>query len=301
MGAKGGISVNIKEAETMSGVSRRNIRFYEDKGLIQPRRNRENDYREYTPEDIARLKQIRMLRQVDMPLETIREILTEQCSLETAAAEQRKVLELQKQRLDTAIRFCEEFQQLGAPDVDAVLRRMEEPKAKAGLFQTWAEDYRRFAKAQGQKVFTFVPDNAITTPAEFTLALCRYGTDNDLNLVITREGMYPEFTLNGIEYAAERIYTAVGRVPTAVIRCEAKHPEALEPPQPKWKRALLAAAHYGWVVPLLMLMNFDLFFGMNWSEVLGTWEGWMLLAALLILVAVDLYRFWLFHYNERGL
>ncbi len=292
--------MNIKEAEAMSGVSRRNIRFYEEKGLIQPRRNRENDYREYTPDDIARLKQIRMLRQVDMPLETIREILTEKCTLEDAAAEQKKALVLQKQRLDMAIRFCEEFQQIGVSDVDAVLRRMEAPEAKAGLFQTWAEDYRWFAKAQGQKVFTFVPDIAITNPAEFTLALCRYGTDNDLNLVITREGMYPEFTLNGIEYAAERVYTAVGRVPTAVIRCEAKHPEELESPQPPWKRRLFALAHYGWVVPLLVLMNFDLFFGMNWSEVLGTWKGWLVIGALLILVAVDLYRWWLFHYNDRG-
>ncbi len=292
--------MNIKEAEAMSGVSRRNIRFYEEKGLIRPHRNRENDYREYTPEDIALLKQIRMLRQVDMPLETIREILGGAQTLEAAAAEHLEALTLQKQRLDTAIRFCEEFRQMGVPDVDAVLSRMEAPEAKAGLFQAWAEDYRRFAKAQGQKVFTFVPDIAVTNPAEFTLALCQYGTENHLDLVITREGMYPEFTLDGIEYAAERIYTSVCRVPTAVIRCEAKHPQELEPPRPPWKRVLFGLVHYGWVVPLLVLMNLDMFIGMTWSQIWGTWEGWLVFASLLILVAVDLYRWWLFHYNDRS-
>ena len=67
--------MNIKEAEKLSGVSSRNIRFYEQKGLIKPRRNTENDYREYSEEEIQRLKLIRALRMVDMPMDQIRKVI----------------------------------------------------------------------------------------------------------------------------------------------------------------------------------------------------------------------------------
>ena len=54
--------MNGKEAEKITGISRRNLRFYEDQGLIEPERNPENDYREYSEKDIERLKIIRSLR-----------------------------------------------------------------------------------------------------------------------------------------------------------------------------------------------------------------------------------------------
>ena len=44
--------MNIKQAELITGISKRNIRFYEQAKLICPKRNVENDYREYSEEDI---------------------------------------------------------------------------------------------------------------------------------------------------------------------------------------------------------------------------------------------------------
>ena len=68
-------NMNIKEAEEETGITRQNIRFYEKKGLIQPERNKENDYRQYSEEDIKRLKTIKMLRKLDFPVEDIKEVL----------------------------------------------------------------------------------------------------------------------------------------------------------------------------------------------------------------------------------
>ena len=59
------------------------------------------------------------------------------------------------------------------------------------------------------------------TPEEFTLELCKYAKENDLNLVITKEGMNPEFTIDGIEYKAYRTSGRYG----ITIGCEMKHPE----------------------------------------------------------------------------
>ena len=65
--------MNINQAQQLSGVSSDNIRFYEKQGLLCPRRNRANDYREYSEDDIRTLKFIRILRMLDMPLPQIRD------------------------------------------------------------------------------------------------------------------------------------------------------------------------------------------------------------------------------------
>ena len=78
--------MNIKEAEVLTGISKRNIRFYEQKGMLTPARNRDNDYRDYSPQDIERLKLIRALRMVDMPVEEIFKVLEGTTTLEGMAA-----------------------------------------------------------------------------------------------------------------------------------------------------------------------------------------------------------------------
>ena len=133
--------MNIKDAETLSGVSRRNIRFYEQKGLLTPDRNRENDYREYTQADIERLKLIRALRMLDMPLEQILEITQGRLSLRIAVAEQKEKLKQQIKRLETAVCFCEEFEKTQEPDINAVLTKMDEPENRKQLAKSWPQDY----------------------------------------------------------------------------------------------------------------------------------------------------------------
>ena len=57
--------MNAKQAEKLTGISRRNLRFYEDRGLIHPERNPQNDYRDYSEKNIENLKRIRVLRMLD--------------------------------------------------------------------------------------------------------------------------------------------------------------------------------------------------------------------------------------------
>ena len=61
--------ININQVEKLTGVSKRNIRFYEKEGLLLPKRNSENGYRVYDETEIWRIKVIKMLRMLDMPLE----------------------------------------------------------------------------------------------------------------------------------------------------------------------------------------------------------------------------------------
>lgn len=65
----GSVYMKIGEVAEQTGLSISNIRFYEKKGLIEPKRNEQSKYRDYTEEDVKRLKQIILYRKMDMPLE----------------------------------------------------------------------------------------------------------------------------------------------------------------------------------------------------------------------------------------
>ena len=64
--------MKINEVEALVGITKKNIRFYEEQGLLTPRRNSENGYRDYGPEEVAVLRRIKLLRKLGLPLEEIR-------------------------------------------------------------------------------------------------------------------------------------------------------------------------------------------------------------------------------------
>ena len=291
--------MNIKAAEELSGVSRQNIRFYEREGLLNPDRNPENDYREYQQEHIETLKMIRVMRMLDMPLDQIKLVLEGSISPAKAAKEQRQKLKAQQEQLSAAIRFCEEwsaFQTLEAVNVDEMISRMESSENVQGLFQKWVEDYRKVVLAEEKKLFTFIPDQAVTDPREFTEALFAYAEKNSLNLVITKESMYPEFTIDGIEYTAERVYNAVRGIPVATIRCKVKYPEDFEPDVPENRKKLMKLLNLGWWLIPAVAVIFIVLAGRNVSSPL---ERWLMGLGVAAITAVGLYRTWLFHFNEK--
>ena len=291
--------MNIKAAEELSGVSRQNIRFYEREGLLNPDRNPENDYREYQQEHIETLKMIRVMRMLDMPLDQIKLVLEGSISPAKAAKEQRQKLKAQQEQLCAAIRFCEEwsaFQTMEAVNVDEMISRMESSENVQGLFQKWVEDYRKVVLTEEKKLFTFIPDQAVTDPREFTEALFAYAEKNSLNLVITKESMYPEFTIDGIEYTAERVYNAVRGIPVATIRCKVKYPEDFEPDVPENRKKLMKLLNLGWLLIPAVAVIFIVLAGRNVSSPL---ERWLMGLGVAAITAVGLYRTWLFHFNEK--
>jgi DNA-binding transcriptional MerR regulator len=66
--------MRIGELAERTGTARRLLRYYEEQGLIVPRRGT-NGYREYDEDAADRVKQIRGLLDAGMPTRIIREIL----------------------------------------------------------------------------------------------------------------------------------------------------------------------------------------------------------------------------------
>lgn len=97
--------MNIREIEEQLGIPRANVRYYEKEGLLHPRRG-SNNYRDYSEEDAAALRKIKLLRQLDMPIETIRAVQAGELPLTGAVERQAALLENESARLDSARAVC---------------------------------------------------------------------------------------------------------------------------------------------------------------------------------------------------
>ena len=107
--------MKIGEAAKETGLSISNIRFYEKKGLLEPARDQESKYRNYTEEDILRLKKIIIFRKMDLSVEQIAAMLRGKTDV-------KKVLKNQEQELLNKIREME-----GALELCRILEKEEAP------------------------------------------------------------------------------------------------------------------------------------------------------------------------------
>lgn len=63
--------MTIKELEETLGMTRANIRFCEQEGLLTPART-PNGHRDYSQADVETLEKIKLLRHLHLDLDTIR-------------------------------------------------------------------------------------------------------------------------------------------------------------------------------------------------------------------------------------
>ena len=120
--------MKINEVEAAVGVTKKNIRFYEEEGLITPSREPGNGYRSYSQADVERLRRIKLLRKLDVPLADIREMLEGRKTLAEGMALQLERLSTRRKDLNEAIGFCEMLEKdtvsLNELDVEQTLARL---------------------------------------------------------------------------------------------------------------------------------------------------------------------------------
>ena len=75
-----GSSMKIKQVEELVGITRKNIRFYEEQGLLNVARA-ENGYREYHQADVDRLMEIKLFRKMDISIEEMKALFEKKKSL----------------------------------------------------------------------------------------------------------------------------------------------------------------------------------------------------------------------------
>ena len=99
------MKMQIKEFAKLTGVSVRTLHYYDEIGLLKPAFvDEQNGYRFYDENSLLRMQEILFYRELDFPLKSILEILSSpDYDKQKALAEQRKLLELKKERLERII------------------------------------------------------------------------------------------------------------------------------------------------------------------------------------------------------
>lgn len=102
--------MTIKEMEQRCGMSRANIRFYEQEGLLTPQRQ-SNGYREYSEDDLRQLQRILLLRTLGLGLDEIRALQKGEASLDTVLSRQADTLEQQAAQSRQRAQLCRQIRQ----------------------------------------------------------------------------------------------------------------------------------------------------------------------------------------------
>lgn len=139
--------MKINEVEVLAGIAKKNIRFYEEQGLISPRRNPENGYRDYGEEDVLVLRRIRLLRKLDVPIDEIRLMLSGSHTVGDGMRRHLISLERQQRNLQQAMELCQELAYQDVPisqlDTESLLTRMETlEQAGTSFHDVAAQDIR---------------------------------------------------------------------------------------------------------------------------------------------------------------
>ena len=65
----------VKQLAKLAGITPRTLHYYDEIGLLKPSQVGDNGYRYYGEESLLRLQQILLYRELDMPLDAIKEVL----------------------------------------------------------------------------------------------------------------------------------------------------------------------------------------------------------------------------------
>ena len=118
------------------GITRKNIRFYEDQGLLNVERA-ENGYREYHQADVIRLQEIKLFRKMDISIEEMKLLFEKKKSLQICLEQHLKELDHRKEGLSKMQDMCERLilehrslESLNAEDCLEEIEQMEKEGAK---------------------------------------------------------------------------------------------------------------------------------------------------------------------------
>ena len=130
--------MRIQEVEPLTGITKKNIRFYEQEGLLHPRRLSTNVYRDYSDTEVLLLRQIRLLRQLGVPLEEIRRMQDGALTVGDAMTRQGIFLQREIRNLELCVSLCQQMETLNLAlsslDPNPYLEEMEQLKQKGARF-----------------------------------------------------------------------------------------------------------------------------------------------------------------------
>lgn len=135
--------MTIKDVETLLDIPRATVRFYEKEGLFSPTREG-NGYRDYSDEDVEKLKKIIILRKIGLPVEEISDLFDGVKTLEEVLDANIVNLQKQMEELKGAMKLSQKMKedtvQIASMDVNIYWNTIEEEEKQGNQFIDIAKD-----------------------------------------------------------------------------------------------------------------------------------------------------------------
>lgn len=151
----------VHEVSELTGVTIRALQYYDRIGLLHPSVRTEAGYRLYDDEDLLRLQQILLFRELEFPLKTIKNILSSSSfDLSRALCQQIELLELKRDHLDGLIALAKKLQETKGATMDfepfnttKIDEYTERAKASWGSTTEWADYEKKSAGRTKEESF----------------------------------------------------------------------------------------------------------------------------------------------------
>jgi DNA-binding transcriptional MerR regulator len=207
--------VKINEVESLVGITKKNIRFYEEKGLLSPGRNSENGYRDYGQAEVDALRRIKLLRKLGVPIEEIRRM---QQGTQTVGDGMRRhlvTLERERQNLEEAVKLCELLKERTEPlselDAQSVLEEMEKLEQTGTTFQNKQRQDVRIRYVAPVAITAVLVAVLAAFMGVFIWTFVTYPADSPPLAVLLLVELVPGLAICGILYALFQRIEEIGK------------------------------------------------------------------------------------------
>lgn len=128
--------MKTNEVERKTGLSKQTILYYEKEDLLKPQRD-ENDYRNYSHDDIQKLLLIKLLRSLNVGIDDIRFVLQDQLSIQDCLNTQSMYIEKNLKEIQNVQKNIEFYKEKHIPLIPA-LQDVEKIDSKTyfGFYKT---------------------------------------------------------------------------------------------------------------------------------------------------------------------
>lgn len=152
--------MKINEVEAQVGITKKNIRFYEEQGLLSPKRNSENGYRDYGPAEVEVLRRIKLMRKLGVPLEEIRQMQAGSHTVGDGMRRHLITLEREQRSLEQSMELCRALrdreERLEALDAAPLLEEMEHLEQAGATFRDKQKNDLKPARYAGAVVMALM-------------------------------------------------------------------------------------------------------------------------------------------------
>lgn len=203
----------INEVEKITGITSKNIRFYEKRGLINPSRSADNRYRQYSKDDVKRLKEIKLLRKFGIGLADIKNIQEGKLTLNQCLEMYLSSFVKQKEDLEKVIELCTIIKknetELQGLDTDFYLSEIDAAEKSGARFTNITKDFINRAKSSlpAHANLSFEPKEPIMNQFDFEKELRRYAEEEGKSITFIKMGRYPKIILD------KRVYNCTLEMP----------------------------------------------------------------------------------------